>query len=133
MKAAQAAGQAYWRSANEEAPEDAAPPPPAPQLMAGRVYVLTDSSCGSACLDAVDLWKTAGAVQVGRETSADTVYMDIRNPTLPSGLAQIAVPMKVYRGRARGNNEPQKPAYVIEGDMSDDAALLASIRRLQPR
>lgn len=132
MKAAQAAGEVYWRSANEAAPEDAVPPPPAPQLMAGRVYVLTDSSCGSACLDAVDLWKTAGAVQVGRETSADTVYMEIRNPTLPSGLAQIAVPMKVYRGRARGNNEPQKPAYLIEGDMSDDTALLAAIRRLQP-
>ena len=132
MKAAQAAGQVYWRSANDEKPADAAPPPPAPQLMAGRVYVLTDSSCGSACLDAVDLWKTAGALQVGRETSADTVYMEIREPVLPSGLAQIAVPMKVYRGRARGNNEPQRPQYVIDGDMSDDAALLASIRRLQP-
>ena len=40
--------------------------------------------------------------------------------------------MKVYRGRARGNNEPQRPQYVIEGDMGDDAGLLASIRRLQP-
>ena len=131
MKAAKAAGQVYWRSANEEEAQNAAPPP-APQLMAGPVYVLTDSSCGSACLDAVDLWKTAGAIQVGRETSADTVYMEIREAALPSGLAEIAVPMKVYRGRARGNNEPQKPAYLIEGDMSDDAALLASIRRLQP-
>ena len=131
MKAAQAAGQVYWRSANTQDP-DAAPPPPAPQLMAGRVYVLTDSSCGSACLDAVDLWKTAGALQVGRETSADTVYMEIREAPLASGQAQIAVPMKVYRGRARGNNEPQRPEYVIEGDMSDDATLLASIRRLQP-
>ena len=131
MKAAQAAGQVYWRSANTQDP-DPAPPPSAPQLMAGRVYVLTDSSCGSACLDAVDLWKTAGALQVGRETSADTVYMEIREPALPSGLAQIAVPMKVYRGRARGNNEPQRPQYVIAGDMSDDAALLAAIRRLQP-
>lgn len=132
MKAAKAAGQVYWHSTNDEAQTDAAPPPPAPQLMAGPVYVLTDSSCGSACLDAVDLWKTAGAIQVGRETSADTVYMEIRETALPSGLAEIAVPMKVYRGRARGNNEPQKPAYLIEGDMSDDAALLATIRRLQP-
>lgn len=132
MKAARAAGEIYWRSANDEEPADAAPSPPTPQLMKGRVYVLTDSSCGSACLDAVDLWKTVGAVQVGRETSADTVYMEIRRASLPSGLAEIAVPMKVYRGRARGNNEPQRPQYVIEGDMSDDAALLASIRRLQP-
>ena len=58
--------------------------------------------------------------------------MEIREPTLPSGLAEIAVPMKVYRGRARGNNEPQRPQYVIEGDMGDDAALLTAIRRLQP-
>ncbi|WP_303699673.1 S41 family peptidase [Brevundimonas naejangsanensis] len=132
MKAAKAAGQVYWRSANDQQAADAAPPPAAPQLMAGRVYVLTDSSCGSACLDAVDLWKTVGAVQVGRETSADTVYMEIREAALASGLAEIAVPMKVYRGRARGNNEPQRPQYVIEGDMGDDAGLLASIRRLQP-
>lgn len=132
MKAAQAAGQAYWRDSGDEAAAEPRPPASAPQLMAGRVYVLTDSGCSSACLDAVDLWKAVGAVQVGRETSADTVYMEIRNPTLASGLAEIAVPMKVYRGRARGNNEPQRPQYVIEGDVSDDAALLAAIRRLQP-
>jgi hypothetical protein len=135
MKAAQAAGQVYWREADEEKTKAAPPAPTAsgPQLMAGRVYVLTDSGCGSACLDAVDLWKAVGALQVGRETSADTVYMEVRAPLLPSGLAQIAVPMKVYRGRARGNNEPQRPHYVIDGDMTDDAALLASIRRLPPR
>ncbi|MFC5371786.1 peptidase S41 [Brevundimonas faecalis] len=134
MKAAQAAGQIYWRSANDEKPADvASPPPPAPQLMAGRVYVLTDSSCGSACLDAVDLWKTVGAIQVGRETSADTVYMEIRESVLPSGLAEIAVPMKVYRGRARGNNVPQRPAHVYQGDITDEAALQAFIRSLEPR
>lgn len=131
MTAAKAAGQVYWRSANDEEPENAGPPPPAPQLMAGRVYVLTDSSCGSACLDAVDLWKTAGAIQVGRETTADTVYMEIREAALPSGLARLAVPMKVYRGRARGNNEPQRPAYLFDGDMTDEAALRAFIRGLE--
>lgn len=130
MKAARAAGQVYWRDANDDSAASSAAPPSVPQLMSGRVYVLTDSSCGSACLDAVDLWKTAGAVQVGRETSADTVYMDIRNPVLPSGLAQIAVPMKVYRGRARGNNEPQRPDRLFEGDMADDAALRAWIADL---
>lgn len=133
MKAAQAEGQVYWRDADDDTGAPVTPPAPAPQLMAGPAYVLTDSSCGSACLDAVDLWKAAGAVQVGRETTADTVYMDIRNPVLPSGLAQIALPMKVYRGRARGNNEPQRPDRLFEGDMTDDAALRAWIADLAAR
>lgn len=131
MKAARAAGQPYWRDADDEAQDAPPPPAPAPQLMAGRVHVLTDSGCGSACLDAVDLWKAAGAIQVGRETSADTVYMEIREAALPSGLARIAVPMKVYRGRARGNNEPQRPAHLFDGDMTDEAALRAFIRGLE--
>jgi hypothetical protein len=81
-------------------------------------------------LDAVDLWKAAGAIQVGRETSADTVYMDVREADLPSGLAQLAIPMKVWRGRQRGNNEPQRPAHVFDGDMTDTRALQAWIRTL---
>ena len=132
MTAARAAGQPYWRDGDDTA-EAASPAPDAPRLMAGRVFILTDASCASACLDAVDLWKMAGAVQVGRETSADTVYMDIRNPVLPSGLAQIALPMKVYRGRARGNNEPQRPTHLFDGDMADDAALQAWIAGLTAR
>ncbi|MDQ8028589.1 MAG: S41 family peptidase [Brevundimonas sp.] len=129
MTAARAAGRPYWMDANDQsAPEQARPVPP--QLMRGPVYVLTDSGCGSACLDAVDLWKAAGAIQVGRETSADTVYMDVRNDDLPSGLAQIAIPMKVWRGRQRGNNEPQLPVHAFGGDMTDTAAVQAWIRTL---
>ncbi|WP_255431399.1 hypothetical protein [Brevundimonas sp. M20] len=30
----------------------------------GRVFVLTDETCMSACLDAVDLWTRFGAVPV---------------------------------------------------------------------
>ncbi|NBW09477.1 MAG: peptidase S41 [Caulobacteraceae bacterium] len=133
MTAARAAGQPYWRSANgEPSGQEAASPPPAPRLLAGHVYVLTDSLCASACLDTVDIWKAAGGIQIGRETSADTVYMDIREMVLPSGLAGVALPMKVYRGRVRGNNEPHRPTYLIEGDMTDDAAILAFIRGLKP-
>lgn len=129
MTAARAAGEPYWR-------DMAGPPsprpdgPPAPRLTAGPVYVLTDPVCASACLDAVDLWKAAGAIQIGRETSADTVYMDVRSTDLPSGLARLTLPMKVWRGRARGNNEPQRPIHVFDGDMSDEAALRAWVRSL---
>lgn len=97
------------------------------------VYFITDTGCGSACLDAVDLWRAMGAIQVGQETGADTLYMDVRNPVLPSGLTRIAVPMKVYRGRPRGPNVPVKPDYAYPGDLRDTAGLARWIATLPPK
>src|SRR3546814_12288574 len=77
----------------------------------GPVYFVTNGSCASACLDAADLWKELGAIQIGQETSADTLYMDVRQDVLTSGLAGVSIPMKVYRGRARGSNEPLRPVH----------------------
>ena len=99
-------------------------------LAKGRIFVVTDNTCFSACLDAVDLWKAAGAIQVGRETGADTLYIENKLEPLPSGLMRLAVSMKVYRGRARGNNETQKPLHVYPGTMSDDDALAHWIGKL---
>ena len=73
-----------------------------------------------------------GAVQVGQVTSADTVYMEIRRQPLPSGLMDAAIPMKVYRDRPRGNNEPYRPDFPWTGDMTDTAALEAWILALPP-
>lgn len=128
MTAARAAGEPTWF--DRATPPTDEKPAPGPRPTAGPVYVLTDAGCGSACLDAVDLWKAAGAVQIGRETSADTVYMDIRQAELGSGLARLWIPMKVWRGRARGNNEPQRPLHLFDGDMTDQAALHAWVRTL---
>ena len=127
LRRAVAAGRPLWREPDAIAkayqqPDTrtfAAEPVP----LAGPVFVLTDPACASACLDAVDLWRALGAVQVGRETSADTLYMDVRDRDLPSGLATLAVPMKVYRGRARGSNVPWRPAHRFDGDMADVPAL----------
>ncbi|WP_291834283.1 S41 family peptidase [Brevundimonas sp.] len=130
MQNAIAVGEPLWRDQNTpETPPTYPVPPENP--MKGTVYVLTDFRCGSACLDAVDLWKTLGAVQIGRETNADTVYMELREAALPSGLARVWIPMKVYRGRARGNNEPQIPAHAYAGNMADEQALQAWVRELQ--
>lgn len=129
MTASQTVGLPYWR--DEASPRQALQGPPPAQLVHGPVYVLTDPGCGSACLDAVDTWKAAGAIQIGRETSADTVYMDIRGQDTASGLAEIAIPMKVWRGRARGNNEPQRPTFTYDGDLTDDAALAAWVKTLK--
>lgn len=132
MRTAQEAGEIYWREdlGIERETADAVVTDPVQQV-AGKVYVLTDSMCASACLDAVDVWKAAGATQIGRETAADTVYMDTRLEDLPSGLVQMAVPMKVYRGRGRGNNEPHQPQHVLPVEIMDDAALQGAVRELQ--
>jgi hypothetical protein len=89
----------------------------------GPVYVLTDSACMSACLDAVDLWTRLGAITVGRETSADTLYMEVRQVPLPAGLGAFSLPMKVYSGRSRGSNQPVLPRHRFSGDMADTRAL----------
>lgn len=62
-------------------------------------------------------------MRVGEATSADTLYMDVREEMLPSGVARAVIPMKVYRGRKRGANEPAVPRHRYTGDMRDDAAL----------
>ena len=123
LTAARAAGEPLWRQADE----DEAPPaePAAPSPMRARAWVLTDSGCASACLDAVDLLKALGATHVGLETSGDTVYMEIRQDPLPGGRVTARIPMKVYRGRARGNNETWVPAHVWTGDLSDTAGIEA--------
>lgn len=123
--------QALWRQVDFDgdparegkgsAPKAATSPPGAP--LSGPVYVLTDSSCMSACLDAVDLWTSMGAVQIGRATGADTLYMEVRQSRLPNGITSVSIPMKVYRGRKRGSNEPAVPVHRFNGDIGDTAAL----------
>jgi hypothetical protein len=128
VTAAYRRGEPLWRHTDPAAPTRTSGEPPAPP--AGPVYFITDGICASACLDAAGLWQELGAVQVGQETSADTLYMDVRNDGLPSGLTSIAVPMKVYRGRSRGSNEPMRPTHVYNGDMRDTAALEKWIGKL---
>ena len=135
METAQRQGLALWRQTDDEdAASTPAPAPatntPARHATAPRVYVLTDSACASACLDAMDLWKALGIVQVGGETSADTTYMEIRGEPLPSGLVWVGVPTKVYRGRKRGANEAYRPDIPYGGDLANTAALQAWIAGL---
>lgn len=134
LRGAIARGDALWRAPDEddEAPPGSKPAALTPRPLAGRVYLLTDGSCGSACLDAVDLWRALGAVHVGRTTSADTLYMDVRRYTLPSGLANGSMAMKVYRGRPRGANQPVVPTYAFDGDITDTARLETWIAGLRP-
>lgn len=129
LRGARDRGAPLWRETEDAAPA-AVVPLPAIAPPRARIMVLTDWSCGSACLDAVDLWTALGAVQVGQETSADSLYMDVRAIALPSGLARAIVPMKVYRGRRRGSNVPATPEHRYPGDMRDTDALARWIASL---
>lgn len=124
---ARAEGRDLWRQGRED---EAAPPTAPATEMKAEVFVLTDFGCASACLDAVDLLTALGAVQVGQETSADTLYMEVRSGPLPSRRVTATVPMKVYRGRARGSNVPATPTHVWNGALSDTAGIEAWIAGL---
>ena len=88
-----------------------------------KVFFLTHASCASACLDfADDLLSIDGVIHVGYPTMSDTLYMEVRNERLPSGNAVVYFPMKVYRGRCRGDSEYYTPQIRYDDfDWSDEA------------
>jgi Peptidase family S41 len=66
------------------------------------VYVIVPGQCASACLDAVDYFKRFPNTKlIGAPSSADSTYMEVRNPKLPSGMAYAIIPMKMYVDRPR--------------------------------
>jgi hypothetical protein len=137
LEGALARGEPLWREPEDEAEAAVAGAPGNANepVARGPVFFITDARCASACLDAVDMWRALGAVHVGQTTSADTFYMDIRARKLPSGLGVVVVPMKVYRGRQRGANQPVAPVHAFAGDIADTAALerwLAALPERRP-
>lgn len=128
LSRARAEGRPLWRQGGGQVRP---PRPDGPPLVRGRTYVVTDYLCASACLDAVDMFRAMGARVVGQETSADTLYMQVRDVPLPSGRVTARIPIKVYRGRARGDNQTVVPDHPWSGDLSDTAGLESLIGRLE--
>lgn len=92
----------------------------------GKVALLTDYNCASACLDFADLVRQVPhTVHIGQTTSADSVYIDTGDVKLPSGN-HLVIPLKVWRNRLRDNNETLVPDVHLDVDMSDDAAVYAA-------
>ena len=103
---------------------------PDPVAIPGRVVVIAGPECFSACLDFLDRMRVHPAVvQVGTITGVDTDYMENWGKPLPSGLSSVGHPMKVYRGRRRGNNEAYAPHVPYGDDLGDTAALRAWVVR----
>ncbi len=110
-----------------------APPsgPPPSNLVRGRVFVLTDYGCGSACVSFVDeMMLFPEVTQVGRETYVDSRSGTPINYPLPSGNGAISIPNMVREGRERGDNVPWRPTYKYEGDIADTEALKKWIETL---
>lgn len=91
----------------------------------GKLILITDSYCNSACLDFVDaVMSVPGALHAGHATDTDTRYIDVGTEVLPSGL-EIWVPLKVWSGRRRQDNVPYIPQIKYDQDLNDTEALQA--------
>ncbi len=103
-----------------------------PNLMRGRVVLLTDDACVSACLDLMDVFTAMpGVVQAGHATSADTIFMEFTPvPMLPSGLSGFGYGQKAWIKRPRGSNQPYtpSPALTWSGPASDENGLRIWLR-----
>jgi Peptidase family S41 len=74
------------------------------------IYVIVSGQCASACLDAVDYFKRFPNTKlIGAPSGADSTYMEVRNPKLPSGMAYAIIPMKMYVDRPRGKGVFYQP------------------------
>jgi hypothetical protein len=105
------AGNTFYRIANKAPTKDQKPEPPK-----AKVFLLTNFTCFSACLDFADTVRSIpGATHIGSPTRADAIYIDNWAEPLPSGLGRLSYSMKVYRGRTRGHNEPYIPHIAYEG------------------
>jgi peptidase S41-like protein len=100
-------------------------------LVTGRVFLLTDGACASACLDFSDVVRRLPNVtHIGLPTYADAVYIDNTEVLLPSGLAWLSYSLKVYRNRLRANNEWYEPQIRWPGGVMSDEAITKWIAQL---
>lgn len=99
-------------------------PRPAAVPLPGRVVVITSAHCYSACLDFMDLIRLVpGVIHVGATTGVDTQYIENWGRDLPSGVAAIGHPMKVWRNRRRGSSEAYAPDIPAPVRLRDTDAL----------
>jgi len=132
IEQAAAAGMVYLR---KPAPARfAAGTPTGESPLKGRVFLLTDHACASACLDFADIARRLpGVVHVGLPTSADSIYIDNTGQVLPSGQGSLSWSLKVYRNRIRSNNQWYGPAVRWPGGAMTDEAVAKWVSGLAPR
>lgn len=96
-----------------------------PSPFPARVWVLSNGSCASSCLNFADrILFIPGVRLAGLATSADGKYMEVRSEILPSGTARFTLPQKVARGDGRAHMEFYAPDEAYDGAWND-----ASVRQ----
>lgn len=96
------------------------------------IIVVIDERCASACLSFIDELKLMGTrvILVGKQTMADSLYMECRALPLPSGKGTLVVPTKMYRNRPRGHNIPYTPDIEYTEDINYTQAILNCVFNL---
>lgn len=89
-----------------------------------KVIIIIESVNVSAALDFIDELKmmTKNVTLIGQKTKADRLYMEVRSITLPNEVGKLNFPIKVYRNRMRGDNEPYSPNIEFK-DVDNTTAL----------
>ena len=105
-----------------------------PSELKAAVYVIVPGQCASACLDAIDYFKRFPNTKlIGAPSSADSTYMEVRNPKLPSGMAYAIIPMKMYVDRPRGKGVFYQPDIEMRDFDWSTANFLARIEADLPK
>jgi hypothetical protein len=128
MNASAAAGQPLFQR-DETAPKVGdAPANP----VKGKVIVLTDAWCASACLDMMDLFtRLPNVMQAGGPTSISSIFVGPEDVTLPSNLGRLTFGNKAWLDRARGSTQPFTPAAAATySGPGDDASVKAWVAGL---
>ena len=89
------------------------------------VFVIMDKNCYSASLMFIDELKgmQSPLVLIGEITGADSMYMELRRVSLPSGMAEMGFPIRVYIGPFRGHNISYEPDIQYNGHLLDTKEL----------
>jgi len=88
------------------------PPPKRPDKtpskpMRGRVVVLTDYWCNSACLYMLDVYlRLPNLIHAGVPTNADTIFMEVGTAGPPSGKAAVT-----FGHKARISDPGTRPTF----------------------
>jgi hypothetical protein len=94
----------------------------APSPMRGRLILLTDSLCFSACLSTTLEFRALGAYHVGQTTDAATHFVDLREEYMPSGYSTFTVLQSVHPEDPYQIG-PFVPTLTYNGDIAATPAL----------
>jgi hypothetical protein len=97
-----------------------------------KVFLLTDGRCGSSCwLFVRELLQIPNVTLIGHATHFMTRYTSANSFNLPSGNAQVNIPVQVFVKPLDHFGHPFIPTFLYPGYMGDDAALKKWILQLK--